>query len=223
MFVILGLVLGVVQLCIERAPHIPSLRRTWAEEHAGAFRNLDVLGYPPNGMWRESQWAQELSSQRSTVLSAWTSVERELVAFAATERVLDETTLSSLVVHPSWRGRGLARTLLLAALWSARAAAQRALTLEVRASNVEAVGLYSCCGMREVGRRPRYYKLPLPAEDALLYTAHLDDHDVDNELAVLVDSQRADVRAAIHAAAQAEASSSLDAREQMCLAKLALP
>jgi hypothetical protein len=88
------------------------------------------------------------------------------VAFTCTERILDETHMLSLAVHPQWRGQKLARTLVLASLWAARAAGQRLLTLEVRASNAPAIALYRSCGLRCVGQRPRYYRQP--PEDALL-------------------------------------------------------
>ena len=52
--------------------------------------------------------------------------------------------------------------------WEAR---QVLLTLEVRESNAAALALYAKCGLREVGRRPRYYKEP--QEDALLLTVAL--------------------------------------------------
>ena len=66
--------------------------------------------------------------------------------------------------------------MLLASLWSARAAGQRMLTLEVRASNEAAIALYRSCGLALVGRRPKYYKRP--PEDALLLSRDfVDDAD----------------------------------------------
>ena len=54
----------------------------------------------------------ELSNKASEMLTVWDG--DALLAFVCSEKVLDETHLLSLTVHPAWRGRGLARTLVLA-------------------------------------------------------------------------------------------------------------
>ena len=150
---------------LHRSPSGPAAT-AWATAHAPAFRNLDALGFPPSGLWSERQYVSELSNKASEMLTVWDG--DALLAFVCSEKVLDETHLLSLTVHPAWRGRGLARTLVLASLWAARAAGQRMITLEVRASNCAAIELYASCGMRCIGRRPKYYKRPPPTEDALL-------------------------------------------------------
>ena len=181
----------------------------WAEAHGAAFQALDMLGYPPDGRWNVMQFTRELSRERSTALVA--RAGDELVAFASTDRVLDETSLLSIVVHPEWRGGGLARTLLLTLLCEARTAGQHTLTLEVRAGNTAAIGLYSQCGMEMVGRRPKYYKHPPPTEDAILFTAHLDDAALAADLEALVEAQPADIGHAIRRVAAArEAVAGID-------------
>ena len=137
----------------------------WAAWAAPKFRRLDERCFPPTGLWSERQYTREIMHSASELLCVW-HAESELIAFSCTERVLDESHMLSLAVHPEWRGRGLARTLVLASLLSARAAQQRLMTLEVRESNTAAIGLYRSCGLSEVGRRPKYYKRP--DEDALL-------------------------------------------------------
>ena len=176
-------------------------RLAWAETLASSLRALDVLGYPPDGRWSEKQCTGELSHDRSTAYVA--RADGELVAFASTDRVLDETSLLSIVVHPSWRGCGLGRTLLLTALSSARAAGHRCLTLEVRPSNTAAMGLYSRCGLQIVGRRPKYYKSPPPPEDAVLFTAAWDDAAAVARLEALIAAQPEDVRSVLARAADA--------------------
>ena len=162
--------LGVVtaeqtSLCVYRSPR-GTAAHDWAVARAEAFRTLDTLSFPPHGLWSERQYVKELTSSASDVLSVWDDDDK-LVAFACTERVLDESHMLSLAVHPSWRGFGIARTLVLASLWAARAAGQRLLTLEVRESNKAAIGLYRSCGMGVIGKRPRYcllYTSPSPRD-----------------------------------------------------------
>jgi len=158
------------RVCLYRSPSGPDAL-SWATNYASNFRELDLLGFPPNGLWTERQYVQEITSQLSTIFSVWDeqSVDSAtLLAFVCCERVLDETHMLSLTVHPDYRGRGLAKALVLASLCSAKAAGQRLMTLEVRTSNQAAFELYRSCGMQYVGKRKRYYRAP--AEDALLLT-----------------------------------------------------
>ena len=94
-----------------------------------------------------------------------------LAAFARSEQVLDETHMLSLTVHPSWRGCGLARTLVLAILWEARAATNPRHPRGCE-SNEAAIG-HESCGLHLIGRRRRYYREP--SEDALLLARHFVD------------------------------------------------
>jgi ribosomal-protein-alanine N-acetyltransferase len=80
--------------------------------------------------------------------------------------VFEEIRLMNLAVIESMRHRGIARSLVTAALQTGLSqSAQRAL-LEVRASNRPAQTLYQGFGFRETGVRPKYYHNPV--EDAVL-------------------------------------------------------
>lgn len=81
--------------------------------------------------------------------------------------VLDEGCLEKIAVDPAWRRQGVAEAILSAYLRFGRAKLAF-LTLEVRASNEAAIGLYKKLGFDEVGRRKGYYTEP--KEDAVLMT-----------------------------------------------------
>jgi [ribosomal protein S18]-alanine N-acetyltransferase len=66
--------------------------------------------------------------------------------------------LYSLVVAPSARGRGIARSLMETAKQAAAARGCRTMTLEVRCDNVPAINLYRKLGYRFIERLPRYYE-----------------------------------------------------------------
>jgi ribosomal-protein-alanine N-acetyltransferase len=74
--------------------------------------------------------------------------------------------LDTLAVMPGARRKGIGAALVSAVLAWAAAEGARRLSLEVRASNVAALGLYSRLGFCPEGRRPRYYADP--QEDAML-------------------------------------------------------
>ncbi len=113
--------------------------------------------------------AAELSRSWAVILVA-EAAEGAVGAFVNVWRVADEVEVLFVATHPAWRRRGLARRLLTEALRAAAADGAVAALLEVRRSNVEAMGLYRALGFVEVGVRSRYYD---DGEDALLLRAAL--------------------------------------------------
>jgi ribosomal-protein-alanine N-acetyltransferase len=79
----------------------------------------------------------------------------------------EESHIVTIASHPDWRGHGLGERLLTDMLSAMQAQGVVDATLEVRAGNAPAIGLYTKFGFEEVGRRPRYYP---DGEDALLLT-----------------------------------------------------
>lgn len=86
-----------------------------------------------------------------------------IVAFCASWAIEDELHINWLAVHPSYRRRGIAQTLLRETF---RETGARRATLEVRRSNEAAAALYAKLGFQVTSVRPRYYKNP--EEDALI-------------------------------------------------------
>ncbi len=93
---------------------------------------------------------------------------RTVVGFIIFWLVKDEMHILNLAVTPSFRRRGIARKLVLAAIRLAdRKGAGRAF-LEVRASNAAAQKLYSGLGFTGTSIRRDYYDSPM--EDAVVMT-----------------------------------------------------
>jgi [ribosomal protein S18]-alanine N-acetyltransferase len=129
---------------------------------------------PQAPQWQPSGYTPYLASDPAspnllrTALAA--TVNQEIQAFAAATLLLDGQQnlcqLDSMAVHPNARRQGLGADLLRALLaWATQNGAGH-FSLEVRASNAPAIALYSNFGLRQEGRRPRYYAHP--EEDALL-------------------------------------------------------
>lgn len=120
--------------------------------------------------WSKAAFLYELEQNR--VARCWVArAARELVGYLCLWEVGGELHITNLAVHPAWRRRGVAGTLLGAILEEAR---QRRLTLavlEVRPNNREARGLYERFGFHVIGRRKGYY--PDTGEDALVMKADL--------------------------------------------------
>ncbi|WP_157980392.1 ribosomal protein S18-alanine N-acetyltransferase [Pseudidiomarina taiwanensis] len=83
-------------------------------------------------------------------------IEQELVAFTITQVTPAERTVMNIAVAPSWQRKGIAEQMLRAVLAEADTY-QQAVFLEVRETNVAALGLYRKIGFSEVGQRPNYY------------------------------------------------------------------
>jgi ribosomal-protein-alanine N-acetyltransferase len=97
--------------------------------------------------------------------------EGEVVAYVFNHLVEDELHVLNLTVSPKFRRRGIGGFLLEEALREAsNGGAIRAL-LEVRPSNIPAVGLYRKLGFKIMAKRKRYYSDN--KEDALMLELEL--------------------------------------------------
>ncbi len=86
--------------------------------------------------------------------------------------VLDEGQILNVAVHPSFRGKGIGKLLVLAALEEFRKRGASFVALEVRPSNAAAIALYRHVGFVATGRRKRYYE---NGEDAILMSIEMNE------------------------------------------------
>jgi [ribosomal protein S18]-alanine N-acetyltransferase len=89
-----------------------------------------------------------------------------VLAFCVCWVIFDELHINTLAVKPAARRAGLATFLMRGVMGEAAAAGARRATLEVRASNTAALGLYARLGFHVAAKRPSYYSHP--EEDALI-------------------------------------------------------
>lgn len=92
--------------------------------------------------------------------------EGTLCGYIGIKSVLDEADIVNVAVEPSCRREGIGRCLLDILLEQAKKQEIQKIYLEVRKSNMAAIGLYEQAGFHSCGIRKNYYKNP--AEDALL-------------------------------------------------------
>jgi ribosomal-protein-alanine N-acetyltransferase len=76
-----------------------------------------------------------------------------------------------IAVTPQWRSLGIASWLLEKSLSVNKNKGIAKSFLEVRTSNIPAIGLYQKLGFKVIGRRPHYYSDT--QEDALVMINHL--------------------------------------------------
>ena len=122
--------------------------------------------------WSRRLLAQELDNALSAFLVALDQ-EGRVAGYAGLQVILDEGTITNIAVRPDCRRRGVAGQLLKVFLDFAQGNRLAFLTLEVRASNYDAIALYGSRGFRSVGRRKNYYEHP--PEDAIIMTREFTD------------------------------------------------
>lgn len=83
----------------------------------------------------------------------------------------DEAHITTIALHPDWRGRGLGELLLLTTMEEAIKWHANLVTLEMRTSNRVAHSLYRKYGFRVKERQQEYYR---DGEDAWLMEAKVD-------------------------------------------------
>ena len=117
--------------------------------------------------WSRNMLAEELDNMLSAFLVALDDRDR-VVGYAGVQVILDEGYITNIAVRPECRRQGIAAKLLQVFMDFAKANQLSFLTLEVRASNYDAIALYGSRGFRSMGRRKIYYEHP--REDALFMT-----------------------------------------------------
>lgn len=104
---------------------------------------------------------------------------RHIVGYAGLWLMVEEAHITTIAVHPRYRGRGIGELLLIRMIDTAREIGARWLTLEVRKSNHVAQALYHKYTFKEMGVRRRYYTDD--GEDALVMWTEPLDSEVFNE------------------------------------------
>ena len=121
------------------------------------IEEIERSSYPTP--WSRSMFAGELAKPSSICLGAFEGdvEDGKLCGYLVVSRYVDAWHVMNIAVDPEQRGRGIA-TMLLERLFELTADdARRGYTLEVRVSNVTAIGLYEKLGFDSRGIRRGYY------------------------------------------------------------------
>lgn len=117
--------------------------------------------------WTEAMLTEELNNPLSSFIAA-VGDNGQILGYAGLTVVAGEGYIDNVAVREEYRRQGIAQAMLDVFLRFAVAHQLRFLTLEVRASNDPAKGLYMKEGFAQVGRRRDYYDDPI--EDAIIMT-----------------------------------------------------
>lgn len=140
---------------------------TLKEEYLDALASLDAMCFTL--CWSKALFASELASPMAHYILAFCG--DTLVGYCGIQSVAGEGNITNIAVHPEYRKKGIASSLLGKIISFAGSAALDFITLEVRESNINAINLYRKYGFQEVGMRKNYYSDN--HEAALLMTKQL--------------------------------------------------
>ena len=119
--------------------------------------------------WSERTYCLELTENSVAhllVAEQEDQLKQSIVGYVGFWFIVDEAHISTLAVHPDFRGKGIGRRLLEEALEEASRLGADLVTLEVRASSQIPIDLYKKFGFQIRASKPRYYRDN--HEDALL-------------------------------------------------------
>lgn len=135
---------------------------------------MSVLALPSDGDSGELGLMDRLLGRDS-----W---RQTIIGFSGFWMVAGEVHISTIAVHPDWRGRKLGELLLWGMVRKAILRGAEMVTLEVRVSNAIAQNLYRKYQFEPVGLRKGYYRDN--REDALLMTLEPLNHTLREKVAV---------------------------------------
>lgn len=133
-----------------------------AETHLPSVIEIEKVS---NGApWSEASFRREIVNPQAHYFVV---LENSRVAgFAGFWTLVDEAHITTIAVRPEDRGKGMGRSLMNKILTQAAELGMSCATLEVRAGNMRAIGLYESLGFLNSGVRKNYY--PDNREDAVI-------------------------------------------------------
>jgi ribosomal-protein-alanine N-acetyltransferase len=119
-----------------------------------AIERIERASYPTP--WSRSMFVSELAKPSSLSIAA-VNAEGDLVGYLVLSRYVDAWHVMNVAVESSHRRLGIASAMLRRLFEVTRDDAERGYTLEVRISNLGAIGLYESFGFTSRGVRRGYY------------------------------------------------------------------
>ncbi len=135
--------------------------RPMSEPDLDGVLEIEQASFPTP--WRREHFLHEIEARHSFPLVA--VHDDKVIGYVVLMSLFEEAQILDVAVAPEQRGRGLARSLMEAALRIAMEQGAEVLALEVRASNTPAITLYERLDFVRTGTRRGYYE---GTEDAVL-------------------------------------------------------
>lgn len=116
---------------------------------------LDALCF--SNPWNETAFAGDINGSRSFIYCGAFNSKQELIGFAGMVYILDEGEVNRVAVHPLYRSRNIAGSLMSIIIEESEKQGVCDITLEVREANRSAISLYKNQGFLVQAKRKGYY------------------------------------------------------------------
>lgn len=136
--------------------------RRMQREDAGKVSELEAKVF-------SMPWSREAFLEMSEAENAVYMVavyKGSIIGNCGVKNILGEGEITNVAVSQEYRGYGVSKVMMRQLLAEGAENGIEAFTLEVRKSNIPAIGLYQSLGFEISGVRPRFYEKPV--EDALV-------------------------------------------------------
>ena len=107
--------------------------------------------------WSKESFLSELSNDLAKYFSVFNEND-ELVAYCGSWHILEEAHITNIAVSADYRRKHIGEALLKTVIDECYKNGVKYITLEVRASNKAAIGLYEKYGFKSLGLRKGYYQ-----------------------------------------------------------------
>lgn len=114
--------------------------------------------------WKVNDFLEMNAHDEVTYLVA--EIDGRIIGGCGIRNICGDGEITNVVIQEAFRGNGYSSIMLSRLLEEGRKLGANEFTLEVRASNKPAIGLYEKLGFISEGVRPRFYEKP--GEDALI-------------------------------------------------------
>ena len=106
--------------------------------------------------WTKNSFENEL--QNGFAIYVVAKIGERVIGYGGMWIIIDEGHITNIAVHPDYRGQGIGNIILNSMINICNEKCVKAMTLEVRASNIAAQNLYKKYGFVEEGIRHKYYE-----------------------------------------------------------------
>ena len=107
--------------------------------------------------WSKESFFNELSNDLAHYFCA-ADENGNLIGYSGTWQIMEEAHITNISVHPDYRRKKVGESLLHTAIEDCYKNGIKYITLEVRVSNIKAIGLYEKYGFKSLGTRKQYYQ-----------------------------------------------------------------
>lgn len=110
--------------------------------------------------WSKDSFLSELSNDLAHYFSVFAQIcgEEKLIAYCGCWQILEEAHITNIAVDPNFQRKHIGEAMLMTLINECYKNLVKYITLEVRAGNTPAIGLYEKYGFKSLGVRKGYYQ-----------------------------------------------------------------